>query len=96
MAAGGTIKVNEFGLHLLDQNRPFCDMGVERYDVVDLRGCDPSHNDADCPAGAATCLTDANNKNGKIWVKVDCGVRNRRTAPSSPRNSRATASASSR
>jgi hypothetical protein len=46
----GTIKVNEFGLHLLDQTRPFCDAGVERYDVVDLRGCDPSHIDADCPA----------------------------------------------
>jgi hypothetical protein len=51
----GTIKVNEFGLHLLDQNRAFCDMGVERYDVAELKGCDPSHNDADCPANY-TCF----------------------------------------
>ena len=45
-----TINVDGLGMHLVDQTAPFCDMGVEPFDVVDLRGCDPSHGNGDCPA----------------------------------------------
>ena len=46
----GAINVDQLGMHLVDQTAPFCDMGVEAFDVVDLRGCDPSRGNADCPA----------------------------------------------
>ncbi|HEY5945703.1 MAG TPA: hypothetical protein VIV40_09440, partial [Kofleriaceae bacterium] len=39
------------GMHLVDQSRPFCDAGVEPYDIVQMRGCDPSVGDAGCPIG---------------------------------------------
>jgi hypothetical protein len=39
------------GMHLLDQARPFCDMGVEPFDKVQLRGCNPAVGNADCPSG---------------------------------------------
>jgi len=45
------IFVDGFGMHLVDQTRPFCDAGVENWDIVQLRGCDPSLGDAGCPAG---------------------------------------------
>ena len=45
-----TINVDGRGMHLVDQTAPFCDMGVEAFDVVDLRGCDPSRGNGDCPA----------------------------------------------
>ena len=45
-----TISVDGRGMHLVDQTAPFCEMGVEAFDVVDLRGCDPSHGNGDCPA----------------------------------------------
>lgn len=47
---GQTI-VDGAGLHLIDQSRPFCDAGVEPYDVLQMRGCDPSQGDAGCPIG---------------------------------------------
>ena len=41
--------------HRRSRPRPFCDAGVEQYDIVQLRGCDPSLGDADCPIGY-TCF----------------------------------------
>jgi hypothetical protein len=43
--------VDGAGLHLVDQSRPFCDAGVEPYDVLQMRGCDPSLGDQGCPIG---------------------------------------------
>lgn len=43
------------GLHLLDDARPFCDTGVEPYDILQLRGCDPTVGAANCPQGH-TCF----------------------------------------
>ena len=34
---------------------PFCDAGVEPYDIVQLRGCDPTLGNAECPLGY-TCF----------------------------------------
>jgi hypothetical protein len=39
------------GLRMVDAQHPYCDLGVEPYDVVQLRGCDPSLGDAGCPIG---------------------------------------------
>ena len=47
--------VDGFGAHIVDQSKPFCDAGVEPYDIVQLRGCDPSLGDADCALGY-TCF----------------------------------------
>lgn len=43
--------VDGAGLHLVDQSRPFCDAGIEPYDIVQMRGCDPSLGDEGCPVG---------------------------------------------
>jgi hypothetical protein len=43
------------GIRLHDQTRPFCDAGVEPYDIVQLRGCDSTLGDSDCPIGY-TCF----------------------------------------
>jgi hypothetical protein len=42
---------NAGSMRLVDQTRPYCDAGVEPYDIVQLRGCDPSVGDADCAVG---------------------------------------------
>lgn len=47
----GQTVVDGFGLRLVDQTRPFCDAGVEPYDIVQMRGCDPSFGDEGCPIG---------------------------------------------
>lgn len=39
------------GMRIADATRPFCDAGVEPYDIVQMRGCDPAQGDAGCPAG---------------------------------------------
>lgn len=39
------------GLRMVDAAHPYCDLGVEPYDVLQLRGCDPSLGDAGCPLG---------------------------------------------
>jgi hypothetical protein len=39
------------GIRLEDQTKPFCAAGVEPFDVVQFRGCDPSRGDADCALG---------------------------------------------
>ncbi|MGE3547185.1 MAG: hypothetical protein AB7L28_24885 [Kofleriaceae bacterium] len=43
--------VDAAGMRLVDQARPFCDAGVEQYDVVQLRGCNPTLGDIECPHG---------------------------------------------
>jgi hypothetical protein len=43
------MRVDANGMFLADAARPFCEMGVEPYDSVQFRGCDPA-NDF-CPAG---------------------------------------------
>lgn len=53
--------VDSFGAHLIDQSKPYCDAGVERYDIVQMRGCDPSLGDADCALGY-TCFVHPQSK----------------------------------
>ncbi|MDQ3341860.1 MAG: hypothetical protein M4D80_42475 [Myxococcota bacterium] len=43
--------VDQAGMHLRDQTKPFCDAGVEPFDIVQMRGCDPSLASLDCPIG---------------------------------------------
>ncbi|HEX5060645.1 MAG TPA: hypothetical protein VFV99_14855 [Kofleriaceae bacterium] len=43
--------VDGAGMRLVDTTRPFCDAGVEPYDVVQFRGCDPAVGDNGCPIG---------------------------------------------
>lgn len=45
------LRVDDQGMHLVDQSRPFCNAGVEPFDIVQLRGCDPGNGDAECPSG---------------------------------------------
>jgi hypothetical protein len=47
--------VDANGLHVVDASRPFCGAGVEPFDVVQLRGCNPANGDTDCPLGY-TCF----------------------------------------
>lgn len=35
-------------IHLVDHGAPFCRMGLEPYDIVELVGCDPELGDANC------------------------------------------------
>ncbi|HSK05306.1 MAG TPA: hypothetical protein VK932_28855 [Kofleriaceae bacterium] len=51
----GMLTSSSQGLHVLDATRSFCDAGVEPYDILQLRGCDPSLGPADCPQGY-TCF----------------------------------------
>jgi hypothetical protein len=53
--------IDALGAHLVDQSKPFCAAGVEPYDIVQLRGCDPSLGDADCALGY-TCFTHPQSK----------------------------------
>ena len=53
--------IDALGAHLVDQSKPFCDAGVEPYDVVQLKGCDPSLGDADCALGY-TCFVHPQSK----------------------------------
>ena len=57
--------VDGSGLHLVDQSKPYCDAGVEPYDVVQLRGCDPTVGDAGCPVGY-TCYVHPQSQVGGI------------------------------
>jgi hypothetical protein len=43
------------GIRLDDQTHPYCDAGVETWDIVQLRGCDSTLGDTDCPLGY-TCF----------------------------------------
>ena len=43
------------GMRIDDETKPFCDAGVEPFDIVQMRGCDPAQNNAQCPLGY-TCF----------------------------------------
>ena len=45
------MNVDSTGIHLDDATAPFCNAGVEPYDFVQLRGCDPTNGNGDCPVG---------------------------------------------
>lgn len=49
------IFVDGGGMRVVDHTRPFCDAGVEPFDIVQLRGCDPANGDSECPVGY-TCF----------------------------------------
>lgn len=49
----GTVSTDA-GMELADASGPFCRMGAEPYDVVELLGCEPSRGDSDCGTGE-TC-----------------------------------------
>ncbi len=53
--------VDGSGLRLVDQSRPYCDAGIQPYDIVQLRGCDPSLGNVDCPLGY-TCFVHPNSQ----------------------------------
>ncbi|MDX2087933.1 MAG: hypothetical protein SFX73_08790 [Kofleriaceae bacterium] len=53
--------VDAGGMRLVDQSQPFCDAGVEDFDIVQFRGCDPSLGDAQCPVGY-TCYVHPNSQ----------------------------------
>jgi hypothetical protein len=53
--------VDAGGMRLVDQTQPFCDAGVEDYDIVQFRGCDPSLGNAQCPVGY-TCYVHPNSQ----------------------------------
>ncbi|HEU4734586.1 MAG TPA: hypothetical protein VFT22_42135 [Kofleriaceae bacterium] len=38
-----------------DRTQPFCSMGVEPFDILQMRGCDPTLQGTDCPSGY-TCF----------------------------------------
>jgi hypothetical protein len=45
------IFVDALGMRIDDDSHPFCDAGVQPWDIVQLRGCDPSQGNAQCPLG---------------------------------------------
>jgi hypothetical protein len=50
------MRVDSGGMHIVDTaTKPFCSAGVEPFDILQMRGCDPSAGDAQCPKGY-TCF----------------------------------------
>lgn len=47
----GQLFVDSTGFRMEDKAKSFCDAGVEQFDILQLRGCDPSVGDAECPIG---------------------------------------------
>ena len=47
----GQMVVDGGGMRIVDQTSPFCAAGVEQFDIVQMRGCDASFGDAQCPLG---------------------------------------------
>ncbi|HEY0191021.1 MAG TPA: hypothetical protein VGC42_07840 [Kofleriaceae bacterium] len=54
---GPTVRVGQWvsnsteSASLNDQTRPFCSLGAEVGDIVQMHGCDPAQNGLDCPQG---------------------------------------------
>lgn len=57
----GQMVVDNAGFRMTDPAKPFCDAGVEQYDILQLRGCDPSLGDGECPVGY-TCFVHPNSQ----------------------------------
>ena len=49
------------GLRMVDKSGPYCDAGVEQFDILQLRGCDPAAGDGECPVGY-TCYVHPNSQ----------------------------------
>ena len=49
------------GFRMSDPSKAFCDVGVEQYDILQLRGCDPALGDGECPLGY-TCFVHPNSQ----------------------------------
>jgi len=45
------LRVDGSGMHMIDASRPYCNAGVEKFDILQMRGCDPTIGNADCPIG---------------------------------------------
>lgn len=56
----GQMRIDGEGMHLIDQTRPFCEVGVEPFDIVQMRGCNPINGNTECPAGYS-CFVHENN-----------------------------------
>lgn len=46
-----TASIDGNGMHIIDKTEPFCDAGVQPYDIVQFRGCDPAVGNVECPIG---------------------------------------------
>lgn len=57
----GQLVVDTNGFRVTDKSNAFCDAGVEQFDVLQIRGCDPSIGDAECPIGY-TCFVHPNSQ----------------------------------
>ena len=44
-----TMSVDSTGMYLTDQTAPYCNAGTQPWDIIQLRGCDPTLGNADCP-----------------------------------------------
>jgi hypothetical protein len=49
------------GMRLVDNSKPFCDVGVEPFDIVQFHGCNPVNGDNECPSGY-TCFAHEDNQ----------------------------------
>jgi hypothetical protein len=64
--------VDRTGMFIADVTQPFCHIGVEPFDVVELQGCDPAHLDADCPAGYTCYVHPSSTVNiGACFLKTE-------------------------
>jgi hypothetical protein len=52
----GTVKVEGGALKVSDRSKPYCAAGVEAFDQVQLRGCDPNATTTQCPTGTRCYL----------------------------------------
>ncbi len=55
------VLIDTMGMHLVDSAKPYCDAGVEQFDIVQMRGCDPQLGDGECPIGY-TCFVHPNSQ----------------------------------
>lgn len=46
----GQIVVDSFGMKMTDPARPFCEVGAEPFDILQIHGCNPANGDAECPS----------------------------------------------
>jgi hypothetical protein len=45
----GMWTVDGTGMYIVDQSLPFCEAGAQPWDILQVRGCDPTLGNADCP-----------------------------------------------
>jgi hypothetical protein len=59
----GLTMVDGTGMRVVEAGAPYCAAGVEPYDEVTLRGCDPTNNSLDCDVGH-TCYAHPDSPTG--------------------------------